>query len=61
MRPARNDHSPAAEELRAANHALATDPVNTGQLGTVDLTSPAAQQNLDAQDRVRAAETAYRS
>jgi hypothetical protein len=46
----------AKAELKAAKKALATDPVNTGQLGTVDINSPAGQANLTAQDRVHAAE-----
>ena len=50
----------AKAELKAAKRALAADPVNTGQLGTVDIDSPAGQANLAAQDRVRAAEEALR-
>jgi hypothetical protein len=61
MRVPRNDHSPEAEELRAAQHALATDPVNTGALGTVDINSPAGQRNQDVQERLYAAEAAYRA
>ncbi|MDI5965752.1 hypothetical protein [Streptantibioticus silvisoli] len=46
----------AKQELKAAKQALAADPVNTGELGTVDINSVAGQANLAAQDRVHAAE-----
>lgn len=55
------DDSPEGRELSAAREALASDPVNTGSLGYVDIDSPEAQANLAAQDRVRDAEQAYRN
>lgn len=61
MRPSRNDHSPEANELRAALEALANDPVNPCEDGTVDINSPAGQQNQDVQERLYAAEAAYRA
>ncbi|MEU6959946.1 hypothetical protein [Streptomyces chrestomyceticus] len=55
------DDSPEGQELTAARKALATDPVNRGDLGHVDIDSPEAQANLAAQDRVARAEQAYRN
>ena len=55
------DDSPEGQELTAARQALATDPVNTGALGTVDINSPAGQTNQDVQDRLYAAEAAYKN
>ena len=55
----KTDNSTEGQELRAARQALANDPVNRGRLGTVDINSPAGQQNLAAQDRVTRAEAAY--
>lgn len=54
------DDSPEARELREAKKALANDPVNRGQLGHVDLNSPAGRQNQKVQDRVRKAEQAVK-
>lgn len=55
------DDSPEGQELTAARQALATDPVNTGQLGTVDINSAAGQQNQAVQERLYAAEAAYKA
>ncbi|MFD9072105.1 hypothetical protein [Streptomyces lasiicapitis] len=55
------DNSPAAVEYRAAQKALADDPVNRGQLGYVDIDSPAGQQNMATQERLAEAEAAYRN
>ncbi|MFK8844700.1 hypothetical protein [Streptomyces sp. Ac-502] len=55
------DDSPEGRELTAAREALASDPVNTGSLGCIDIDSPAGRANLDAQDRLRDAEQAYRN
>ncbi|MFF3270386.1 hypothetical protein ACFYWU_05540 [Streptomyces chrestomyceticus] len=55
------DDSPEGQKLTAAREALANDPVNRGDLGTVDIDSPEAQANLAAQDRLRGAEQAYRN
>ncbi|MGW1134877.1 hypothetical protein [Streptomyces griseoluteus] len=57
----KTDNSPEAVELRAARQALAEDPVNRGQLGTVDLDSPAGRQNMRVQDRLNRAEAAYKA
>ncbi|MYS18074.1 hypothetical protein [Streptomyces sp. SID4982] len=54
------DNSPEATEYQAAKKALADDPVNRGQLGTVDLNSPAGQQNMRVQARLNAAEANYK-
>lgn len=54
------DDSPEAVEYRAAKKALAEDPVNTGELGYVDIDSPAGRRNLAAQDRLNRAEAAYK-
>ncbi|GAA2629772.1 hypothetical protein [Streptomyces axinellae] len=48
----RKGDSPEEREYQAAKKALASDPVNRGELGYVDIDSPAGQQNLKAQDRV---------
>ena len=56
----KSDSSPEAVEYRAAKKALANDPVNTGRLGTVDINSPAVQQNLRAQERLTRAEAAHK-
>lgn len=50
------EHLAAKSELKAARRALASDPVNAGRLGTVDIDSAAGRANLAAQDRVHAAE-----
>lgn len=55
----RIDDSPEGRELKAARHALAADPVNTGALGTVDINSPAGQRNQEVQERLYRAEAAY--
>lgn len=55
------DTSPAAQEYRAAKEALANDPVNRGELGYVDADSEAGCTNQAVQDRLNAAEQAYRS
>ncbi|NUS89393.1 MAG: hypothetical protein HOY75_43510 [Streptomyces sp.] len=55
------DDSPEGRELKAAQEALANDPVNTGQLGTVDINSPAGQQNQAVQERLYTAEAAYKA
>jgi len=55
------DDSPEGQELKAAQAALANDPVNTGALGTIDINSPAGQRNQDVQERLYAAEAAYKA
>lgn len=57
----RIDDSPEGRELKAARHALATDPVNTGALGTVDINSQAGQRNQAVQERLNRAEDAYKA
>lgn len=52
--------TPEAIEYRAARKALAEDPVNRGDLGTVDIDSPEGQANLATQDRLARAEAAYK-
>lgn len=54
------DNSPAAQEYRAAKKALADDPVNRGDLGTVDIDSPEGKANLDKQARLNKAEANYK-
>lgn len=50
------DDSPEEREYQAAKKALKNDPVNRGDLGYVDIDSPAGRANLAAQERLNKAE-----
>ncbi|MEU2724053.1 hypothetical protein [Streptomyces smyrnaeus] len=52
----KKDDSPEEREYQAAKKALANDPVNRGDLGYVDIDSPAGERNLAAQERLNRAE-----